>query len=62
MISHDLSVLKNMCTRIAIMHLGKIVEIGKKEEIFLNPKHEYTKSLLTATLQIPNKERQTHDK
>jgi len=44
------------------MHLGKIVEIGKKEEIFLNPKHEYTKSLLTATLQIPNKERQTHDK
>lgn len=62
MISHDLSILKNMCTRIAIMHLGKIVEIGKKEEIFLNPKHEYTKSLLTATLQIPNKERQTHDK
>ena len=62
MISHDLSILKNMCTRIAIMHLGKIVEIGKKEEIFLNPKHEYTKSLLTATLQIPNKERQLHDK
>ena len=54
MISHDLSVLKNMCNRIAIMHLGKIVEIGDKNEIFNYPKKEYTKSLISATLEIPN--------
>ena len=54
MISHDLSVLKNMCNRIAIMHLGKIVEIGDKKEIFDFPKHDYTKKLISATLEIPN--------
>ena len=57
MISHDLSVLKNMCSRIAVMHLGKIVEIGSKKEIFNNPKENYTKSLISATLEIPNIER-----
>ena len=54
MISHDLSVLKNMCNRIAIMHLGKIVEIGDKKEIFSSPQHDYTKKLISATLEIPN--------
>ena len=57
MISHDLSVLKNMCSRIAVMHLGKIVEMGSKKEIFNNPKENYTKSLISATLEIPNIER-----
>jgi len=54
MISHDLSVLKNMCNRIAIMHLGKIVEIGDKEKILGSPQHNYTKKLISATLEIPN--------
>tara|TARA_B100001175_G_scaffold293335_1_gene279761 strand:- start:666 stop:2297 length:1632 start_codon:yes stop_codon:yes gene_type:complete len=54
MISHDLSVLKNMCNRIAIMHLGKIVEIGNKKEILGSPQHDYTKRLISATLEIPN--------
>ena len=54
MISHDLSILKNMCKRIAIMYLGEIVEIGNKNEIFNNPKHDYTKKLISATLEIPS--------
>ena len=56
MISHDLSILKNMCKRIAIMYLGEIVEIGMKNEIFNNPKHKYTKKIISATLDIPNQE------
>jgi oligopeptide transport system ATP-binding protein len=53
MISHDLSVLRNMCDRIAIMYLGKFVEVADKEELFANPQHPYTKALLSATL-IPD--------
>jgi oligopeptide/dipeptide ABC transporter ATP-binding protein len=52
-ISHDLSVLRNMCDRIAIMYLGKFVESGEIEQIFKNPQHPYTKALLSATL-VPN--------
>ena len=52
-ISHDLSVLRNMCDRIAIMYLGKFVESGAIEQIFKNPQHPYTKALLSATL-VPN--------
>ena len=44
-ISHDLSVIKYLSDRIAIMYLGEIVEIGKTEEIFNNPRHPYTKAL-----------------
>jgi len=47
-ISHDLSLLKYMCDRIAIMYLGKIVEVGKTEEIINNPKHPYTKALVSS--------------
>lgn len=49
-ISHDLSVLRNMCDRIAIMYLGKFVEVAKAKDIFVSPKHPYTKALLSATL------------
>ena len=51
-ISHDLSVIKYLSDRIAIMYLGEIVEIGKTEEIFTNPKHPYTKALLSAVPEL----------
>jgi oligopeptide/dipeptide ABC transporter ATP-binding protein len=47
-ITHDLASAKYFCDRIAIMYLGRIVEIGRTEEIFANPRHPYTKALLKA--------------
>ena len=47
-ITHDLAVARYMCERIAVMYLGKIVEIGPTEEILARPKHPYTKALLSA--------------
>ena len=46
MITHDLGVVANICDRIAVMYAGKIIESGLTDEIFYNPKHEYTKGLL----------------
>ena len=52
-ISHDLSVVRYLCDKIAVMYLGKIVEIGTKKEIFENAKHPYTQALLSA-IPIPD--------
>jgi oligopeptide/dipeptide ABC transporter ATP-binding protein len=47
-ITHDLATAKFFCDRIAIMYLGKIVELGPAEEIYADPKHPYTRALLDA--------------
>jgi len=47
-ISHDLSVVRYIADRIAVMHFGKIVELGEAEELMENPQHDYTKQLLAA--------------
>jgi peptide/nickel transport system ATP-binding protein len=47
-ITHDLASAKYFCDRIAIMYLGRVVEIGPTDEIFANPRHPYTKALLAA--------------
>ncbi len=49
-ISHDLSVIKYLSTRIAVMYLGKIVEIGKTKDIVNTPMHPYTKALFSSIL------------
>lgn len=51
-ISHDLSVIKYLADKVAIMYLGEIVELGTRDEIFYNPAHPYTKALISAVPQI----------
>lgn len=60
-ISHDLSVVKYICNKVAVMYLGSIVEFGDKKEIYENPVHPYTQALLSA-IPIPEvKEKKNRD-
>jgi len=47
-ISHDMSVIRQICDRVAVMYLGEIVEIGPVEKIFTDPQHPYTEALLSS--------------
>ncbi|MGO0063547.1 ABC transporter ATP-binding protein [Brevibacillus fluminis] len=56
LVSHDLSVIKHMCTRMAVMYLGQIVEMGDAASIFKNPLHPYTQLLLQSLPSIDETE------
>jgi peptide/nickel transport system ATP-binding protein len=47
-ISHDMAVVENISDRVAVMYLGRIVEMGTRDQIFANPRHPYTKRLIEA--------------
>ena len=56
MITHDLGVVASMCERIAVMYAGKVIEYGTADDIFYNPKHQYTKGLIRSIPRIDAKE------
>jgi peptide/nickel transport system ATP-binding protein len=61
-ISHDMSVIRYMCDRVAVMYRGKIVEAGETDQVVNNPAHDYTRALLSA---IPNpdpRDRRIHNR
>lgn len=58
-ISHDLSVVEHLCSRIGVMYLGSMMETASRDELFKNPLHPYTKALLSAVpIPIPKLKRE----
>lgn len=57
-VTHNLAVAAGICSHLAVMHNGKIVETGKTKELLQHPKDDYTKMLLSAILRIPSRKEQ----
>lgn len=55
-ITHDLGIVASICQKIAVMYAGKVVEYGTVDDIFYNPRHEYTKGLLNSIPKLTEKE------
>ena len=61
-ISHDISVIRYMCDRVAVMYRGKVVEIGAADKICNDPDHPYTKALLSAIPRPDPRRRRMHER
>lgn len=59
-ISHDLSVIEHVCDRIAVMYLGRIVEVASRDELFKNPMHPYTRALMSSIPTIGTGKKKMH--
>ncbi|MBW6426148.1 ABC transporter ATP-binding protein [Rhizobium sp. XQZ8] len=59
-ISHDMSVIRYMCDRVAVMYSGKIVETGETDQVVNNPQHDYTRALLSAIPHPDPRDRRIH--
>uniref|UniRef100_UPI001358746C oligopeptide/dipeptide ABC transporter ATP-binding protein n=1 Tax=Geminicoccus flavidas TaxID=2506407 RepID=UPI001358746C len=60
-ISHDLAMVRKVCTRIAVMYLGKVVELADNQTVFTKPAHPYTKAMLSAVPVLEEKPYRAED-